>query len=48
MQNQDRVPEQVLPCKRTFGLPNHNLELLNPLVSFRHPKGAIGIVTYRA
>ena len=48
LRNQHRVPEQVLPYKRTFGLPIHNIERLNPPVSFRHPKGAIDIVKYRA
>ena len=48
LRDQHRVPGQVLPYKRTFGLPIHNIERLNPPVSFRHPKGAIGIVKYRA
>ena len=48
LRNQPRVPEQVLPYKRTFGFPIHNIERLSPPVSFRHPKGAIGIVKYRA
>ena len=48
LRHQHRTPGQVLPYKRTFGLPLHNLERFNPPVSFHHPKGAIGIVKYRA
>ena len=44
---QHRVPETMLPYKRTFGLPIRNIESLNPPVPFHHPKGAIGIVKYR-
>ena len=43
-----RVPGNVLPYKRTFGLPLHSIECLSPPIQFHHPKGAIGIVKYRA
>ena len=42
-----RVPEQALPYARTFGLPIHDIERLNPPIPFHHPKGAVGIVKYR-
>ena len=42
-----RVPGNVLPYKRTFGLPLHNIERLSPPIPFHHPKGAVGIVRYR-
>ena len=45
---QHRVPEIALPYKRTFGLPINKMECLNPPIPFRHPKGAVGIVKYRA
>ena len=40
--------ESALPYKRTFGLPIHNIERLDKPLSFRHPKGAVGIVKFRA
>ena len=47
LRSQHRVPGNVLPYKRTFGLPIRNIESLKPPVPFHHPKGAIGIVKYR-
>ena len=47
LRSQHCVPERVLPYKRTFGLPIHNIERLVKPLSFRHPKGAVGIVKYR-
>ena len=42
-----RVPGNVLPYKRTFGLPIQSVERLSPSVPYHHPKGAVGIVIYR-
>ena len=42
-----RVPGNVLPYARTFGLPINGVERLNPPIPFHHPKGAVGIVKYR-
>ena len=42
-----RVPGNVLPYARTFGLPINDVERLNPPIPFHHPKGAVGIVKYR-
>ena len=47
MRSQHCVPGSVLPYKRTFGLPIHNIERLDKPLSYRHPKGAVGIVKYR-
>ena len=48
LRSQQCVPESALPYKRTFGLPIHNIERLDKPLSFRHPKGAVGIVKFRA
>lgn len=44
---QHRVLGNVLPYKKTYGLPIRNVERLEPPLSFCHPKGAIGIVKYK-
>ncbi len=37
-----------LPYKNTYGLPVLSVEPLRPPVRYSHPRGAVGIVIYRA
>ena len=48
LRSQHRVPGNVLPYTRTFGLPLNDVERTSPPIAFHHPKGAVGIVKYRA
>ena len=41
------VGTDVLPYKKTFGLPIVKVEKLVRPVRYRHPRGAIGIVKHR-
>ena len=44
--SQHLVDTLELPYKRTFGLPIIRVTALSPR-SYKHPKGAVGIVLYR-
>ena len=46
--NEHRVTAESLPYKNTFGLPILSVEALCPPVRYTHPRGAVGIVIYRA
>ena len=35
------------PYKKTYGLPIVDVRTVDPPISYEHPRGAIGIVTYR-
>ena len=48
LRSQHRVPGNVLPYRRTFGLLIQSVERISPPVPFHHPKGAVGIVKFRA
>ena len=41
------VGADVLPYKKTFGLPILKMEKLVRPVRYRHPRGAVGIVKHR-
>ena len=43
-----RVCDPALPYKRTFGLLVKKVMRITPPVAYVHPRGAIGIVKYRA
>ena len=47
LRGQHRVEEAALPYKRTYGLPILRVKRTAPLIMFKHPRGAIGIVIYR-
>ena len=48
LRSQHRIPGNVMPYKRVFGLPIQSVKRVSPPIPFLHPKGAVGIVKFRS